>query len=212
MLVIKKRLSSEVRKIEILKAAWRVCAKKGFSEATLDEIAKEAKVSRALIIQHFKNKENLYGVLIDFLFETHPLEKDLNIVKYIHKKDDIGVFKAFWKHIYTHMLKNGNYSPLKLIFFSMLERPKLYKKHYRKRITKGIEILERYILERIKEGTFREVNPHYVVISFFFMIIQLIIHELIFPEIFNQNVVSSIMETMIQILVDGLKEGGEKWK
>ncbi|WP_198012227.1 TetR/AcrR family transcriptional regulator [Desulfosarcina sp. BuS5] len=33
--------------------AQKLCAKKGFAGTTLDEIAREAGVSRALIVQHF---------------------------------------------------------------------------------------------------------------------------------------------------------------
>jgi len=58
------------RKKRIVDAAMRVFARKGFFEATVSEIAKEAKVSDATIYEYFPNKEKL-------LFEI-PKEATLN--------------------------------------------------------------------------------------------------------------------------------------
>jgi AcrR family transcriptional regulator len=50
---------------EILKAAIRLFATRGFHETSMSEVAREAKVSKALIFWHFKTKEELFlAVLI----------------------------------------------------------------------------------------------------------------------------------------------------
>jgi len=58
---------SEVRKDQILGAAERVFAQKGFHQATISEIAKEAGVSDATIYEYFPNKEEL---LFSIPYET----------------------------------------------------------------------------------------------------------------------------------------------
>ena len=55
-----KRMSGEDRKAEITEAARGVFARKGFYGAGMREIAKAAKVSEALIYQHFPSKDALY--------------------------------------------------------------------------------------------------------------------------------------------------------
>ncbi len=55
-----KRMSGEDRKAKITEAARGVFARKGFYGAAMREIAKAAKVSEALIYQHFPSKEALY--------------------------------------------------------------------------------------------------------------------------------------------------------
>jgi TetR/AcrR family fatty acid metabolism transcriptional regulator len=50
---------SEIRKEQILRAAERVFAQKGFQEATISEVAKEASVSDATIYEYFSTKEEL---------------------------------------------------------------------------------------------------------------------------------------------------------
>ena len=49
---------------EILEAAKRVFARKGFAGATIDEIAQEAEFSKGAMYIHFENKEDLFLSLI----------------------------------------------------------------------------------------------------------------------------------------------------
>jgi AcrR family transcriptional regulator len=50
---------SEARKEQILKAAEKIFAKKGFHEATISEVAREAGLSDATIYEYFSTKEEL---------------------------------------------------------------------------------------------------------------------------------------------------------
>ncbi len=50
---------TELRKQQILDTATKVFAQRGFQEATITEIAKEAKVSEASIYEYFSTKEGL---------------------------------------------------------------------------------------------------------------------------------------------------------
>jgi AcrR family transcriptional regulator len=60
----KRRLTAEERRTEILDAALAVFSERGYHEASIDEIAGEAGVSKALIYEHFSSKQELYGELI----------------------------------------------------------------------------------------------------------------------------------------------------
>ncbi len=201
----KTRLSAVNRRCQILEKAHELCTIKGFAGTTLNDIAKEARVSRALIIQHFGSKEGVYEALVDFLFQNHPMGKDPNIKGYIEEKDDYGVFKAFCRHSFEHMTKDKKHSPLRLIFFSMLEKPDLYESHYQKRQMKAATILENYISMRISEGKFKRVNPHHVAVGFLAMLTQLLIQELTIPQFYNEKMFMANADTMIHLIVDGLK-------
>lgn len=93
------------KKPDHLKSKRTLCKKKGFAGTTLDEIAKGAGVSRALVIQLFGNKENIYKELLIEVFKDHPMEKDVNLIGYIQKQDDLGVFLSYAEHIYNNMTK-----------------------------------------------------------------------------------------------------------
>jgi AcrR family transcriptional regulator len=60
----RRRLTAEERRTEILDAALTAFSRKGYHATSLDDIAGEAGVSKALIYEHFASKQELYGDLI----------------------------------------------------------------------------------------------------------------------------------------------------
>lgn len=56
----KKDVVTEFRTTEILAAAHRVFADKGFHEATIDEVAKSAKVAKGTVYLYYRSKRELY--------------------------------------------------------------------------------------------------------------------------------------------------------
>jgi AcrR family transcriptional regulator len=60
----RRRLTAEERRTEILDAALAVFSQRGYHDASIDEIAGEAGVSKALIYEHFASKQELYAELI----------------------------------------------------------------------------------------------------------------------------------------------------
>src|SRR4029078_10994253 len=60
----KRRLTAEERRTGILDAALAVFSQRGYHESSIDEIAGEAGVSKALIYEHFASRQELYAELI----------------------------------------------------------------------------------------------------------------------------------------------------
>jgi|GEM_PF-1171048 len=56
------------KQLHILTYAAKEFLDQGYTAASTNTIAKEAKVAKGLIFHYFKNKENLYGELLDFAF------------------------------------------------------------------------------------------------------------------------------------------------
>lgn len=59
---------------EILKAAMRLFASRGFHETSMSEVAREAHVSKALIFWHFKTKEELFVAVLNRLLEPYFID------------------------------------------------------------------------------------------------------------------------------------------
>jgi len=59
----RKEREKEMRRLQIIDATKKVFASKGFSDATVDEIAQEAELSPATLYLYFKNKDELHAVL-----------------------------------------------------------------------------------------------------------------------------------------------------
>jgi AcrR family transcriptional regulator len=67
---VRKRLTAEARRAGILDAASRVFSARGYHSASIDDIAAEAGVSKALIYEHFASKQELHANLV----EAHAAE------------------------------------------------------------------------------------------------------------------------------------------
>jgi AcrR family transcriptional regulator len=60
----RRRLTAEERRTELLDAALSAFSRKGYHATSLDDVAGEAGVSKALIYEHFASKQELYTDLI----------------------------------------------------------------------------------------------------------------------------------------------------
>ncbi len=59
---------------EILKAAIKLFANRGFHETSMAEVARAANVSKALIFWHFKTKEDLFMAVLNRLLEPYVID------------------------------------------------------------------------------------------------------------------------------------------
>ena len=66
----RKRLTAEERRGEILGAALAVFGEHGYHSSSIDDIARAAGISKALIYEHFESKEALHLSLL----ESHARE------------------------------------------------------------------------------------------------------------------------------------------
>jgi TetR/AcrR family transcriptional repressor of bet genes len=58
------------RRLSLLKAAFREVAEKGFSQVTLDDIARRAAVSKGVTLYYFDSKEELFLELFGWLIDS----------------------------------------------------------------------------------------------------------------------------------------------
>jgi AcrR family transcriptional regulator len=62
---VRRRLSAPDRRLAILDSALEVFASRGYHAASIDEIAQEAGISKALIYEHFPSKKDLHASLLE---------------------------------------------------------------------------------------------------------------------------------------------------
>jgi AcrR family transcriptional regulator len=165
------RISGEERRKQILEAARAVCAEKGFAGTTLDDIADEAGISRALVVQHFGTKEGLYEALSELAARAHPLEDDAQIKRCISEKDDFGVLRACAEHVFENNLREAERSNLRLIVFSMLENPALFRR-YREARDSAWDGVVSYIEARQADNAFGPVNAEHLIEGYRSMVVH----------------------------------------
>jgi AcrR family transcriptional regulator len=73
----KKDILSEFRRNELLTAARAIFSKKGFHEATIDDVAEAADVAKGTVYLYYKSKRDLYLEALRYGIES--LNRELNI-------------------------------------------------------------------------------------------------------------------------------------
>jgi AcrR family transcriptional regulator len=61
----RRRLSAPDRRVAILDAALEIFSRSGYHGASIDEIAQQAGISKALIYEHFPSKKDLHASLLE---------------------------------------------------------------------------------------------------------------------------------------------------
>ncbi|HET7228777.1 MAG TPA: TetR family transcriptional regulator C-terminal domain-containing protein [Longimicrobium sp.] len=77
------RAPEDVRREQILQAAFEVASREGIGGMTIRAVAAEAAVSHALVVHYFRRKERLVHALLDWLIETTSV---------LHVSDDVAAF------------------------------------------------------------------------------------------------------------------------
>lgn len=68
------RLQAQGSRDEIMRSAMALFASRGFHETSMSEVAREARVSKALIFWHFKTKEELFMAVLNRLIEPYFID------------------------------------------------------------------------------------------------------------------------------------------
>lgn len=76
---------------QILLAATKVFMEHGFSRVTMDQITKEAKVSKATLYVYYKSKQELFGVVLKHYQQTNKIQSP---TLPDHAPADLAEFKA----------------------------------------------------------------------------------------------------------------------
>jgi AcrR family transcriptional regulator len=199
---IKQKLSSEERKAQILSAARTLFAKKGYAEATLDDIAERVGISRPRIIQLFGSKQNIYETIAEGAYKAHPMDKDL--AEPIQRKDDFAVLEAFARHILGHTVNREEREIFKILMYARLKEDRFHRVHFHKKDTLMISRLSDYVTERIKEGAFRNVDPKTIIFSYQAMISNLAIYKNVMKQM-EFITIEELSKDCARIFLDGIK-------
>jgi AcrR family transcriptional regulator len=145
----------EDRREQIMEAALRVFARKGFAGATNKDIAREAGITAGLIYHYFANKEALLKAIIEerspvqLLRELPPEMRDLppeTLLRYLLQQMLALVedekFMQLLRVYLSELIHNPDVSPLGI-----------------PAIQEGTKFLEDYLARKMENGELRRVDP-----------------------------------------------------
>lgn len=149
----------ERRREQIIRAAEKAFFARGYDRVTMDEIAREADVNKALLYYYFKNKEalflavNLYGVRILHSMYRRCLELDTN---------GYGKVRAMVEALYSFSKEHPDY--FRIYCYSGTERFELSESEDAHEIvdlrTGMWRLMVEAIMEGMKDGSIRsDLDP-----------------------------------------------------
>lgn len=199
---MKKRMSAQGRRDQILAQATRIFAQRGFRGTTTRQIAQAAGISEALMFKHFPSKASLYRAIIRRRMEgSEELYFPQDCVR---AKDDRQVLRS----IASFLIKKNTEDPtfMRLIMYSALEGHELSRIFFENYAAERIRLLSQFIQGRIREGAYRSVNPLLAARAF----IGMVIHYAMVQEIYGLKKIfrfppKEAVETFVDIFLEGVK-------
>jgi len=141
------------RREQILGAATRVFADRGFSRATTREVAREAGVSEGTIYNYFEDKEALLMAIMDKLNETERRSDDFRGGL---ATDFQGFFRAYLRHRMDLIWENREI--FRVVMAEMLVNAGLRERYLREVVEPTMRISEENFQERVRQGKVRATD------------------------------------------------------
>src|SRR5207248_4007694 len=128
------------RRNQILDAATKVFAKKGFHPTTIKDIAREAGIADGTIYNYFENKTALMLGILDRMNESE--QRDIDFSQFT-----VGDFRSFMKAYLQHRLqvfKADNFEIFRVVVSEILVNKELRELHYQKIVEPTFTLAEKY--------------------------------------------------------------------
>jgi len=146
---------------EIVQAALRVFAAKGFRKTSVEDIIREAKVARATFYHYFKSKKDIFleltGMILDNIYSI--VEKDFQVFP-SSEKEIVERMEHSLRTSFEYFRDNRAFAA---VYFSeaMGMNPQLDSKVIEFQ-TRSSALVARVVMEGQAKGFFRDVDPYIV--------------------------------------------------
>ncbi|MCP3922953.1 MAG: TetR/AcrR family transcriptional regulator [Desulfobacterales bacterium] len=202
----RKEREKEQKRRLILNAAKKLFSEKGFSKATMEEIAKEAEFSPGTLYLYFKNKDELDASLSVEILEF--LSDKLHEVVENQELDPLQKLYALKEKVFEVY----NYDPDLLVSLFHLKTRKTFQ-HLTRKLVERIDTLSRDALktlakifdEGINKGVFIEKHPNELADIFWSIYSGVVLWE-DSKKFLNEdkNFIMETLETAIDIFIKGV--------
>jgi AcrR family transcriptional regulator len=188
-----------VHREEILSAAEKVFAAKGFVTTKMIDIANRAEFGTGTLYKYFKSKEDLYFTLID-----KKMEEINQLVKAVfsQKTTSIKKIEKVLRLLAEFIEKNRDFFRIYISEMNRFEwtvKDNLGKAIYKKMVA-YIKILSEVIKQGVKEGEFKPMNPLDLANALVGVVNSLVFEWLISPKPYSLN---SKVDNILEIFLRG---------
>ncbi len=192
------------RRSQIISAARQVFSRKGYDAATVEEIAETAGVSKGLIYNYFRSKEDILLATAEALMDRFQEHMERMSTTTATASDKI----LAAQHMHTEaMIKEWDFVQIMLEFWSESVRRPEIARPYAQMFRQARAYLEAIIENGIASGEFRPVPPKEVASLIIAMADGLTVQRMVDSRAFTWRSVSRAMD---DLLLNGLLARGKE--
>ncbi len=191
------------RRNQILDAATKVFAEKGFHRATIKDIADVAGIAAGTIYTYFASKTDVLLGILNRLNETTEREQQFTLDG---EQDVRSFFSSYSRQRISLLWPNADV--FRAVLPEILVNTELREQYYEQVIAPTFKIGEHYFMAQSKEGQLRQIDVPLTVRAIAGMILGLLTTQLLGDEVIAARW-EELPEVLTTLLFDGLKPGEE---
>ena len=187
------------RRNQILAAAAKVFAEKGFHSTTIKDIATEAGIAHGTIYNYFENKTALMLGIFDRLNETDQRSEDFSNFT----EGDFRAFtKAYLRRRFT-VLQARNFEIFKVVFSEIMVNRELRELFYQKILEPTFVMAEAYFQQWSAQHIIKPVNICLTMRAISGMVLGLIVERIMGDQILESQW-DELPDFLVDLILDGL--------
>ena len=199
----KWRRRAEDRPAEVLDAALRLFASKGFAATKVEDIAQEAGLSKGAIYRYFSSKDQVFESLVRRA--VAPIAQQASKIAETSIEDPRIVLKTLLTIAVVKLSDPEILAVPRLVLQEAGRFPELAETYRREVLDRGVAAIEKIVQRGIDEGIFRPVNARLAVRN----VIGPLVAHLLLSQIFKFDAERAdspqdFLESHFDLLINGL--------
>src|SRR5439155_25545011 len=186
------------RRNQILDAATKVFAEKGFHPTTIKDIAREAGIADGTVYNYFENKTALMLGIFDRLNESDQRDEDFSKFTEV---DFRSFMKAYMRHRLM-VLQAENFEVFRVVVSEIMVNKELRELYYRKIVEPTFSMAEAYFQQWAAQHIIKPIN-----ISLAMRAVSAMVLGLIVEYIMGDQTLESMWDELPDFLTDMILDG-----
>ncbi|MAT58198.1 MAG: hypothetical protein CMF23_09525 [Ignavibacteriae bacterium] len=199
----RKERERQFKRNEILKAACKIFAEKGFENSTLDEIAEASEYGKGTLYNYFQNKEDIYVALLEMIIQNY-----LNMLSESANKTD-NIFD-FLKIVTEELIKfslNNDDAFLLLTKMRAIPNGESHLKKSKKleeHLSNVNQIYTKYFNKSVENGEIRKIDNETILVLYRNLAFSYIYHLKYCKKLENIDIKKE-SQFLLDFLFNGIK-------
>ncbi|NQY40520.1 MAG: TetR/AcrR family transcriptional regulator [Henriciella sp.] len=198
----RREQQKEEKNKALIDAALAVFSRVGFAAAKMDDVAREAGVSKGTVYLYFDSKEQLFEEMVKANMAPLMTEIAENLARPSISATER--LKAHMKFFYTKILNTNRRQIMRLIMAEGPNFPHLAEFYHSNVLSRGQAVIKAIIQQGIDSGEFRDLQGHGLVQNIVAGALVAGIWKLVFDP-FQPLDLDAYFDTHVDLILNGLK-------